>query len=590
VGSPSHSLSVGSIKLASLSSKARAAIALCLFACLFSSLPTLAQGNTAAVTAADFATASNGLYRIAGTVINAITGEPVPRAAVAIPNLSQSQIVQTALSDGNGHFSLDRLPAAKYQLTASKRGFRTAFFDQHEDYNSAIVTGPDQETDKLSFRLLPDATLHGIITADTGDPVESAIVMLFRKPARNHLTEPITPAGNAITDDTGAYEFSDLAPGEYLLAVKATPWYAVHPLSSHSPQPSRQSGTPSPLDVAYPITFFSGTTEEASATPIFLASGSREEANLSLNAVPALHLTVPLPAEIAPGADRNSIPQIPRTVLHQSVFGTEIATDEVNSVNYPLGASRPGAAEFNGVAPGHYQLEEGNPPHTMELNASSSQQIDTAQATPSLQVSVEVRSNSGTPVPEMRAMTLESLDFEHRFIPLQSPARPGGVFTGAVPPGKWKIWAVSENNSLTVLSITEDGKVQPGNQFTLLDRPLSLGVTVTRTATRVEGFARKDDKGVAGAMIVLFPRNLEADRSLIRRDQTDSDGSFALLDAAPGDYLVVAIENGWDLDWARPEVMARYLSHGIPVTIKGSSGKLIRLSQPVPVQPVATNP
>jgi hypothetical protein len=77
---------------------------------------------------------------------------------------------------------------------------------------------------------------------------------------------------------------------------------------------------------------------------------------------------------------------------------------------------------------------------------------------------------------------------------------------------------------------------------------------------------------------------LAAFPALARRDQSDSDGSFALRDAAPGQYTVVAIENGWDLDWERPEVISRYLPGGIPVTVTEVSGKLVRLSQPVPVQ------
>ena len=32
---------------------------------------------------------------------------------------------------------------------------------------------------------------------------------------------------------------------------------------------------------------------------------------------------------------------------------------------------------------------------------------------------------------------------------------------------------------------------------------------------------------------------------LIRRDQSDSDGSFALRDVVPGQYTVVAIQDGW---------------------------------------------
>jgi hypothetical protein len=85
-------------------------------------------------------------------------------------------------------------------------------------------------------------------------------------------------------------------------------------------------------------------------------------------------------------------------------------------------------------------------------------------------------------------------------------------------------------------------------------------------------------------MVVLVPTEPEAMRSLARRDQSDSDGSFSLHDVAPGVYTVVAIENGWDLDWARPEVIGRYLPHGVAVTVTERSGKLVRMAESVPVQ------
>ena len=40
--------------------------------------------------------------------------------------------------------------------------------------------------------------------------------------------------------------------------------------------------------MAYPITYFDSTPDEASATGIVLAGGSREEADFNLHAVPAL--------------------------------------------------------------------------------------------------------------------------------------------------------------------------------------------------------------------------------------------------------------------------------------------------------------
>jgi hypothetical protein len=100
----------------------------------------------------------------------------------------------------------------------------------------------------------------------------------------------------------------------------------------------------------------------------------------------------------------------------------------------------------------------------------------------------------------------------------------------------------------------------------------------------VEGVARKSGKGKSGAMVVLVPREPGAFRALVRRDQSDSDGSFSLRDVAPGRYTVVAIEDGWDLDWTRPEIIGRYLPQGIAVTVTEQQGKRVQLSEPVPVE------
>jgi hypothetical protein len=109
-------------------------------------------------------------------------------------------------------------------------------------------------------------------------------------------------------------------------------------------------------------------------------------------------------------------------------------------------------------------------------------------------------------------------------------------------------------------------------------------VTITQGATCLTGFAKRDGKGVAGVMVVLVPAELSALQALARRDQSDSDGSFSLRDVAPGQYTLVAIEDGWELDWAQPEVIARYLRGGIAVTVSDKPGKLQPLAEPVPVQ------
>ena len=54
---------------------------------------------------------------------------------------------------------------------------------------------------------------------------------------------------------------------------------------------------------------------------------------------------------------------------------------------------------------------------------------------------------------------------------------------------------------------------------------------------------------------------------LFRRDQSDSDGTFTLANVVPGQYTVIAIANGWDLEWANPTVLQPYLAKGERVQV-----------------------
>ncbi len=62
-------------------------------------------------------------------------------------------------------------------------------------------------------------------------------------------------------------------------------------------------------------------------------------------------------------------------------------------------------------------------------------------------------------------------------------------------------------------------------------------------------------------MIALVPRDPDADRELFRRDQSDLDGTFSLGNVIPGEYTVVAIENGWDLNCGRSRASLHTISH-----------------------------
>ncbi len=515
---------------------------------------------------------ATGPYRIAGRVVNGVTGEPVRRATVTVLAEEDREIVRSVHSDAEGRFSIERLPAGKYPLTASKRGFRAAFYDEHDEFNSAIVTGEGQDTANLEFRLVPGAVLHGVVTADGGDSAENASIILFKReadPAQAQGRSEIKEVDAATTDDTGAYEFPNLAAGDYFVAVTTSPWYAMHPQGGTARRNAANEN--SPLDVAYPVTFFDSTNDEASATPIVLAAGSREQADVILHAVPALHLQVAAPFK-ANGA------AMARPELRQMIFGIQISAESAGFID----AMQSGVAEFNGVAPGRYELVQGDPPRISELDATTSQSVDPNTGTPAVSVSGLMRSSSGAALPENVTVLLEPVGRTRATIPTN--AHKGKFKFDAVPPGTWSLWTSSQGNNLPVVSVTTSETTIAGNQLTVRDRSLSVVANVSQSLSRVEGFTRKDGKGLAGAMIVLVPRQPSAYRALVRRDQSDSDGSFSLRDVPAGQYTVIAIEDGWKLDWTRRDNLARFLAGGVAVTVGDRPEAVVSLSQPVTVQ------
>ena len=55
--------------------------------------------------------------------------------------------------------------------------------------------------------------LRGVVTADGGDAVQDAQVMLFKKPQDHEPGEKIAQVDTSITDDTGTYEFRQTRSG-----------------------------------------------------------------------------------------------------------------------------------------------------------------------------------------------------------------------------------------------------------------------------------------------------------------------------------------------------------------------------------------
>jgi hypothetical protein len=523
-----------------------------------------------------------GSFRIAGKVVNSVTGDAVPGVFLTAHRTDDDQTQATAVSGEDGSFAMEHLPAGVFNLSASKRGFHAGDYDEHDGYNTAIVTGEGLDTEGLSFRLTPGAVIRGRVTDDFGDPAQQASVILFREYDRD-ANQPIVQQGGEQTDDTGDYEFGNLQAGTYFVAVRTQPWYAMHLTHKDRPETDAEAS----LDAAYPPTYFDSTTEEASATPIAVAAGTEQEANIVLHAVPAVHLSFSAPMKADGTREMSQLEQVIFGQLtpaegSDAVF---IGRDNARSglaIADPAADSQTGMEEIDSLAPGRYILTQDDPPRMGELNASASGKVDPNFGNAASVINGKVVAEPGVTLPGVFRLGL-SPGGEGTGKRSVSTVVEGGVFQfPAVGGGAWRIGV---SNDLAALATSVDGKQQPGDRITVEDDHVQLVVTVgNQERNEVTGFVRQGGKAASGVMVVLVPKDLTQIAELVRRDQSNSDGSFSLYQVSPGQYTVVAIQDGWDLEWFRPEVLAGFLPMGTPVTIKVDSGKLVRLPEPLTPQ------
>ncbi len=525
-------------------------------------------------------------YRISGKVVNGISDQALSEATISIYQPGDNRLISQIKTTDDGRFTFDQLAPGKYVLQGDHRGFIAAMYDEHDGFSTAIVVGPGLESENLILRLTPFALISGVVTDEAGEPVRGARLSLYSRDPNEGLGN-IRLISSSMTDDTGAYELPHLKPGNYFLAVMASPWYANHP--SILQASAQDNGARSPLDVAYPTIFYADANDSDSATPIPVKGGDALEINFNLQAVPALHLFIHEPQQ-RPAADatlQNATPNAPQAMqatVQQSIFGN---IEGVQQTSTAYAGNEAGITEIAGLAPGHYQVQisgtPDSPSRTLTVDATSDAQLDSSAGATLSEISGTVE---GAPQLAAGEQTLIGLTQPGKQ-DYQPVGKDGTFRFQDLLPGSYEVVAQGSHRVLSIAHLAASNATVAGNGIKLTggEANVTLTVTIAEGSSTLQGVARKGDKPFGGAMIVLVPKDPASSRSLFRRDQSDSDGTFALANVPAGTYTVVAIQDGWVLDWADPEVIARYVPKGLPVTIPSSAAKNLKLAGPVDVQP-----
>ncbi|MBV9154756.1 MAG: carboxypeptidase regulatory-like domain-containing protein, partial [Acidobacteriaceae bacterium] len=487
---------------------------------------------------------------------------PLNRVLVTINPAEHRETQFSCITASDGRFAFTTLPVGKYSLAAGKRSELLEGYNQDENYATAIAVGPGLDSQNIVFALDVPGSLSGTVLDEEGDPVPQAQVWLFRKRVFLGRAQFIMRQTQQ-TDSSGSFYIGHLAPGTYYAAVQGRPWYAQNsfqPQTEDQPPAELAGGPPvSELDVAYPVTYYGDSVDPASASPITISEGGSATVQITIHAVPALHV------ELA-GAD-------PQT--HHGV-GTQLST--LGPGGFPILVNGPMLTIGNrqiltGIAPGRYivnveSFERGHPEvigtKTIELTGDSNLDVrDLPKATltgrvgfeanerPSGQVAIEF-------IPLARGFNRRDFNF--------SIASDGSLEAtdSNIVPGRYQLQIVNAPGFF-LKSINVKGAKNLGNEIDVPEGgSVQLSIIASKGLTRINGIAVKDENPIAGAMVLLVPQDLSR-TDQFRRDQSDSDGTFSLFDVEPGRYTLVAIDHGHELEYENPEVINAYLSQGEPL-------------------------
>jgi len=530
----------------------------------------------------------DGPYSISGKIVNGMTGAPVPGAEVAISTGAQGvgPVFEIAESGGDGGFRFNHLPEGKYTLKAERRGYAPQALLQHENYWSGVAVGPGNDALHVRFPIYPSAVITGQVMDENGEGLRQATVKLWKRSFDNGKLS-VEMQEQAATDDRGIYRFDHLPAGKYAVSVHARPWYAAgaggqslrrtvfesdmsldeeQPESMDLPQLGAEAAALP--DVVYPPVYYPRGNDLAAASWFELQPGEEESADFQLAPIPGIRLLVRY----------NSGSREEGSALELSEMQGD--GEEGGSPSVEGKEISPGLVEFIGLTPGRFKINlpvgEDGERQSEDLDLGADSEFDFRQSTSSnfkwsaeVQFSGDLGRNPWGAL-ELRDETGRTFDASIRLLPLPTVATDGpqdkSIQFHPIPPAKG-VYDVEFRVPVggTIESIEATGATVSGHRITTQGGDVHLKIKASVSQISLLGTAKKNGEPFAGAMMLLLPEN--GGPQQVRRDQSDSDGTFALANVVPGRYKLLALEHGWEMPWADPEQQKALLAKGMAIEI-----------------------
>ena len=503
-----------------------------------------------------------GRCAIEGTVVNAVTSEPVTKALVRLhaPNGTD----QSAFTGAAGDFAFMELQPGQYTLEAHAIGY-VSRSDELPWIEVRLAAGQSRRDAVL--RLLPEGVISGRVYDEDGDPLEEAVVWALRSIYSDHHRRlvPVGAGGSAQTNERGEYRIYNLSPGPY----------AVVAIYRSRSDPRR----------AFLPTFYAGTSDPDQASPVDVRPGDEvHEVNFTFLVSPAVCVR-----------GRATLQSTSKTVLPASIelvprAGWRLAWAVTVGHYSTSGQNDQGEFQICSVPPGSYSAFANANDRSQEkfFFGRSSVEIGNTDVEgvnilvdPMFDIRGRVRTDPAAQLDLSRlGIHLSSLDKEE-----------SGAYAPVSADGNFVIHNVFDDSyRLQVNGFPEEFYLKSARLggADVLDSGLTvnygpspgiLDVVLSSDGGRIDGSVASDEKPVAGALVVLVPDAVHRNHDeLYRWTKSDPLGRFTMLGLPPGDSTLYAFDRMEDESYKDPHFLKLLAGRGTLVQIERKQQQSVQLN------------
>jgi hypothetical protein len=494
---------------------------------------------------------------ITGRVINS-AGEPLSGAAVFASSVGTIVHSQRGTVDTNGEFKLDGLEAGLYRLFPSAPGYvaQPGTTDAQSYYHIG---------DSVTFRMIKGGVITGAVTSPKGPLVAVGVNAIRVRDEEGKALATPTLFRERSTDDRGVYRFYGLLPGGYLISAARPRFGMVAPSAYDNDAP----------------TYFPSSTRDT-ASEVVVGDGDEITADIQYRAEPGHAISgrvtgaAESQAQFSPGASINLTSVRDRSSLMLgsansnnnfsfALYGITDGEYEVTASQYLPSRdelrSPPRRVTVNGADVAGMTLTlaplasiNGRLVFEDDPKAGCGRRRETAaQETIVFGRRYEPERKTGVAVkiPTVSEVSLSATNYvsagvadeKGSFMLRNLP--PGSYRIDPRPPASgWYIRSIGIGAAQTTAAKAASPVARDGITLKSGERVSGLTIAITEGAASIRGrlTAAEGQTVPPNLRVYLVPAEKETAENILRffEVSTDSDGSFAVGNIAPGRYWIIA--------------------------------------------------